>query len=60
MPGLILSIAHNNDGQDVAEYAVMLAVLCCVVIASLVLIGQNANAVFSLAAATLSKLAAAS
>ena len=36
-----------EDGQDVAEYAVMLAVVLAVVVGTIRLIGSNANNVFS-------------
>lgn len=38
---------HNEEGQDVAEYAVMLAVVLIIVIGTVRLIGGNANNVFS-------------
>lgn len=34
-------------GQDVAEYAVMLAVILIIVVGTIRLIGSNANGVFS-------------
>jgi len=37
----------EGDGQDVAEYAVMLAVILAVVVGTIRLIGSNANNVFS-------------
>jgi Flp pilus assembly pilin Flp len=37
----------EDDGQDVAEYAVMLAVILAVVVGTIRLIGSNANNVFS-------------
>jgi pilus assembly protein Flp/PilA len=37
----------QQDGQDVAEYAVMLAVILVIVIGTVRLIGSNANTVFS-------------
>jgi Flp pilus assembly pilin Flp len=37
----------EEDGQDVAEYAVMLAVILVIVIGTVRLIGSNANTVFS-------------
>jgi len=36
-----------DDGQDVAEYAVMLAVVLAVVVGTVRLIGSSANNVFS-------------
>ena len=37
----------EDSGQDVAEYAVMLAVILVIVIGTVRLIGGNANNVFS-------------
>jgi Flp pilus assembly pilin Flp len=37
----------TDDGQDIAEYAVMLAVILVIVIGTTRLIGGNANNVFS-------------
>ncbi len=37
----------DESGQDVAEYAVMLAVILVIVIGTVRLIGGNANNVFS-------------
>jgi len=37
----------NEDGQDIAEYAVMLAVILVIVIGTVRLIGSSANNVFS-------------
>jgi Flp pilus assembly pilin Flp len=37
----------EENGQDVAEYAVMLAVILVIVIGTVKLIGSNANNVFS-------------
>jgi len=38
---------QSQDGQDIAEYAVMLAVILVIVIGTVRLIGGNANNVFS-------------
>jgi Flp pilus assembly pilin Flp len=38
---------RNQEGQDVAEYAVMLAVVLIIVIGAVRMIGGNANNVFS-------------
>ena len=38
---------HDDEGQDIAEYAVMLAVILVLVIGTVRLIGGNANNVFS-------------
>ncbi len=37
----------DEDGQDIAEYAVMLAVILVIVVGTIRLIGGNANNVFS-------------
>jgi Flp pilus assembly pilin Flp len=37
----------NEQGQDIAEYAVMLAVILVIVVGTIRLIGGNANNVFS-------------
>jgi Flp pilus assembly pilin Flp len=37
----------EDEGQDIAEYAVMLAVILVIVIGAIQLIGSNANTVFS-------------
>ncbi len=38
---------QDEQGQDIAEYAVMLAVILVIVIGTVRLIGTNANTVFS-------------
>lgn len=38
---------HDEEGQDIAEYAVMLAVILVIVVGTVRLIGSNANNVFS-------------
>jgi Flp pilus assembly pilin Flp len=43
----------EDEGQDIAEYAVMLAVILVLVVGTIRLIGSNANNVFSSAASTL-------
>ena len=42
-----------DEGQDIAEYAVMLAVILVVVIGTIRLIGGNANNAFSSVASNL-------
>jgi Flp pilus assembly pilin Flp len=37
----------DEQGQDIAEYAVMLAVILVIVVGTVRLIGSNANTVFS-------------
>lgn len=41
------SLWLQEDGQDIAEYAVMLAVILVIVVGTIRLIGSNANNVFS-------------
>jgi Flp pilus assembly pilin Flp len=43
----IRQLWNEESGQDVAEYAVMLAVILVIVIGTVRLIGGNANNVFS-------------
>ena len=38
---------NDDSGQDIAEYAVMLAVILVIVVGTIRLIGSNANNVFS-------------
>jgi Flp pilus assembly pilin Flp len=45
----------NEAGQDIAEYAVMLAVIFVIVVGTVRLIGANANNVFSSVASSLSQ-----
>lgn len=44
---VIEKLWSEQDGQDVAEYAVMLAVILVIVVGTVRLIGSNANNVFS-------------
>jgi Flp pilus assembly pilin Flp len=37
----------DDEGQDIAEYAVMLAVILIIVIGTIRIVGSNANNVFS-------------
>jgi Flp pilus assembly pilin Flp len=43
----LCNIWADEQGQDIAEYAVMLAVILVLVIGTVRLIGTNANSVFS-------------
>jgi Flp pilus assembly pilin Flp len=47
MKEILKSLWRNESGQDIAEYAVMLAVILVIVIGTIRLIGGNANNVFS-------------
>jgi pilus assembly protein Flp/PilA len=44
---------NEDQGQDIAEYAVMLAVILVIVIGTIQLIGSNANTVFSSVASSI-------
>jgi Flp pilus assembly pilin Flp len=43
----------EDEGQDIAEYAVMLAVILVLVVGTVRLIGSNANNVFSATASSI-------
>ena len=47
MAGMVRKLWLQDDGQDVAEYAVMLAVVVIVVLGTIRLIGSNSSNVFS-------------
>jgi len=44
---LMRRLWSEQQGQDIAEYAVMLAVILVIVVGTVRLIGSNANNVFS-------------
>jgi Flp pilus assembly pilin Flp len=43
----LLKLWSNEDGQDIAEYAVIMAVVLVIVLGTVRLIGLNAGNVFS-------------
>ncbi len=47
MANFFKSLWNDERGQDIAEYAVMLAVILVIVVGTIRLIGSNANNVFS-------------
>ena len=47
MSDFIQRIWSEDQGQDIAEYAVMLAVILVLVVGTIRLVGTNANNVFS-------------
>src|SRR5579872_4796934 len=53
MAELLRRIWLDDEGQDIAEYAVMLAVILVIVVGTVKLIGSNANNVFSNVASSL-------
>jgi len=50
---LVHTLWHDQEGQDIAEYAVMLAVILVIVVGTVRLIGSNANNVFSSVASSI-------
>jgi len=50
---LVRRLWRNQEGQDIAEYAVMLAVILVIVVGTVRLIGSNANNVFSSVASSI-------
>ena len=53
MSELIRRMWREDEGQDIAEYAVMLAVILVLVVGTIRLIGSNANNAFSNVASSL-------
>jgi Flp pilus assembly pilin Flp len=47
MFNMFWQICRDEEGQDIAEYAVMLAVILVLVVGTIRLVGSNANNVFS-------------
>lgn len=47
MFNLLLNLWNDDSGQDIAEYAVMLAVILVIVVGTMRLVGTNTNNVFS-------------
>lgn len=55
MKNLLTRFWNNDEAQDIAEYALMLAVILVIVITTVSLIGTNANTIFSKVANALEK-----
>jgi Flp pilus assembly pilin Flp len=55
MRNLLRKLWREDEGQDIAEYAVMLAVILVIVVGTIRLIGSNANNVFSSVASSISQ-----
>ena len=53
MTRLLRELWKYDEGQDIAEYAVMLAVILVLVVGTVRLVGSNANNAFSNAASSL-------
>ncbi|HKN15427.1 MAG TPA: hypothetical protein VJX47_00685 [Candidatus Sulfotelmatobacter sp.] len=47
MNNFLKKLWADEEGQDIAEYSVMLAVILVIVVGTVRLIGSNANNVFS-------------
>jgi Flp pilus assembly pilin Flp len=50
---LLIKLWRGDEGQDIAEYAVMLAVILVLVVGTIRLVGSNANNSFSSVASSL-------
>jgi Flp pilus assembly pilin Flp len=55
MKNIFLRLWSEDEAQDIAEYAVMLAVILVIVVGTIRLIGNNANNVFSSVASSISQ-----
>jgi len=55
MVELVRRLWSEDQGQDIAEYAVMLAVILVLVVGTIRLIGGNANNAFSATASAISQ-----
>ncbi len=53
MSCFVLSFWSDDNGQDIAEYAVILAVILVLVVGTVRLIGSNSNTAFSAAASSI-------
>ncbi len=53
MREILRRLRHEEEAQDIAEYAVMLAVILVIVVGTIRLIGANANNVFSSVASSI-------
>lgn len=55
MADVLHRLWSNEQGQDIAEYAVLLAVILVLVVGTVRLIGGNANNVFSATASAITQ-----
>jgi Flp pilus assembly pilin Flp len=53
MTSMLRKLWSDDDGQDIAEYAVMLAVILVLVVGTVRLVGSQSNNVFSTVASSL-------
>jgi Flp pilus assembly pilin Flp len=49
----LFAILSSEEGQDIAEYAVMVGVILIIVVGTLRLVGSNSNTVFSTVASSI-------
>ena len=54
LTNLAKKLWRDEEGQDIAEYAVMLAVILVLVVGTVKMIGMNANNAFSATASSIS------
>ena len=47
MTALLTRLWNDDNGQDMAEYAIMLGVIAAVVLAAIALLGTNISAMFT-------------
>lgn len=53
MISLLRNLWRETEGEDIAEYAVMLAVILVLVVGTIRLVGSNANNAFSSVASSI-------
>jgi len=53
MQNLLVGLWRDDRGQDIAEYAVMLAVILVIVVGTMRLVGSQANNAFSSTASSI-------
>jgi Flp pilus assembly pilin Flp len=53
MTEILRTLWARDEGQDIAEYAVMLAVILVLVVGTIRLVGSNANNAFSAVASSI-------
>jgi pilus assembly protein Flp/PilA len=53
MLSIVRNLWNDDQGQDIAEYGLMLAVILLIVVAAVSAIGTNANTIFNTVASQL-------
>ena len=53
MAAVFARLWREDRGQDIAEYAVLLAVILVIVVGTVQLVGSNANSIFSSVASSI-------